>query len=122
MPIEEIFKKHNEPFEVKRLKHLVPLKTANKIVSSSILQKAHDFFHADQYQEAIELYKDLLMSRNDLHEAKAGLAISYFIIKEYELAEKTAAHLNLWQYRDLFNLITKFKESVKLGGLNDTQI
>lgn len=119
MPIEEVFKKHSEPFEVKRLKHLVPLKAENRIVPSVTLQQAHDCFHADQYQEAIELYKDLLISRNDLHEAKAGLAISYFITEEYEMAEKTAAQLDHWQYRDLISLITKFKASIELGGLKD---
>jgi hypothetical protein len=119
MPIEEVFKKHSEPFEVKRLKHLVPLKAENRIVPSATLQKAHDCFHTDQYHEAIELYKDLLVSRNDLHEAKAGLAISYFITEEYELAEKTATQLDHWQYRDLINLISKFKASEEMGGLKD---
>lgn len=119
MPIEDVFNNHREPFEVKRLKRLVPLKAEQRIVSSPTLQQAHDFFHADSYLEAIELYKDLLISRNDLHEAKAGLAISYFIVEEYEMAEKTAAQLDQWQYRDLITLITKFKVSVEIGGLKD---
>ena len=118
-PIEQVFKNHSEPFEVKRLKQLVPYKAEKRIVPSANLQLAHDCFHADQYQEAIELYKDLLISRNDLHEAKAGLAISYFITEEYEMAEKTVAQLDHWQYRDLITLITKFKASVELGGLKD---
>jgi tetratricopeptide (TPR) repeat protein len=119
MPIEEVFKNHKEPFEVKRLKHLVPFKAEQRIVSSATMQRAHDYFHEDEYHEAIMLYKELLVSRNDLHEAKAGLAISYFILEEYELAEKMAAQLDHWQYRDLITLITKFKASIEMGGLKD---
>jgi hypothetical protein len=35
------------------------------------------------------------------------------------MAEKTAAQLDYWQYRDLINLITKFKASIEVGGLKD---
>ena len=30
MPIEDVFKNHKEPFEVKRLKHLIPFKAYQK--------------------------------------------------------------------------------------------
>lgn len=121
MPIEDVFKNHKEPFEVKRLKHLVPYKAYQRTSPSPQLQKAHDLFHDDMYKEAIELYKELLISRNDLDEAKAGLAISYFIIEEYEMAESIAASLSPYQYKELITLITKFKSGLKEGGLNDTK-
>jgi hypothetical protein len=121
MPIEDVFKNHKEPFEVKRLKHLVPFKAYQRTSPSPQLQEAHDLFHDDKYTEAIELYKELLISRNDLDEAKAGLAISYFIIEEYEMAESTAVSLSPYQYKELITLITKFKSGLQEGGLNDTK-
>jgi tetratricopeptide (TPR) repeat protein len=120
MPIEDVFKNHKEPFEVKRLKHLVPFKAYHRTSPSPQLQKAHDLFHDDKYTEAIELYKELLISRNDLDEAKAGLAISYFIMEEYEMAESTAVSLSPYQYKELINLIIKFKSGIQEGGLNNT--
>ena len=101
MPIEEVFKNHKEPFEVKRLKHLVPYKAYQRTSPSHQLQKAHDLFHQDQYIEAVELYQELLLTRTDLEEAKAGLAISYFILENYEMAEATVAQLNPYPYKDL---------------------
>jgi hypothetical protein len=62
-----------------------------------------------------------LISRNDLNEAKAALAISYFIIEEYEMAESTAVSLSPYQYKELITLITKFKSGLQEGGLNDTK-
>ena len=121
MPIEDVFKNHKEPFEVKRLKHLVPFKAYHRTSPSPQLQKAHDLFHNDMYADAIELYKELLITRNDLDEAKAGLAISYFILEEYELAESVAAGLSPYQYKELITLITKFKSGLQEGGLNDTK-
>jgi tetratricopeptide (TPR) repeat protein len=121
MPIEEVFKNHKEPFEVKRLKHLVPFKAYQRTSPSPQLQKAHDLFHNDQYAEAIELYKELLVTRNDLDEAKAGLAISYFILEEYDMAETVATSLSPYQYKELITLITKFKSGLHEGGLNDTK-
>jgi tetratricopeptide (TPR) repeat protein len=121
MPIEDVFKNHKEPFQVKRLKHLVPFKAYQRSSPSIQLQKAHDLFHQDQYEEAIELYKELLITRNDLDEAKAGLAISYFILENYEMAEAVVAELRLFQYRDLITLITKFKSGVEEGKLSDNK-
>lgn len=121
MPIEDVFKNHKEPFEVKRLKHLVPFKAYHRTSPSPQLQKAHDLFHQDQFEEAIVLYRELLITRNDLEEAKAGLAISYFITENYELAEATAATLNQYEYRELINLITKFKSGLETGGLSDSK-
>ena len=120
MPIEEVFNSHKEPFEVKRLKYLVPFKAFQRISPSPQLQKAHDLFHEDKYTEAIEIYKDLLISRNDIEEAKAGLAISYFILEEYESAESTASSLNPYQYKELITLITKLKSGAQEGGLIDS--
>ena len=119
MPIEDVFKNHKEPFEVKRLKHLVPFKAYQRTSPSPQLQKAHDLFHEDKYTEAIELYKELLITRNDLDEARAGLAISYFILEEYEMAESAAACLSPYQYKELITLITKFKSGLQEGGLNN---
>ena len=119
MPIEDVFKNHKEPFEVKRLKHLVPFKAYQRTSPCPQLQKAHDLFHDDQYTEAIELYKELLISRNDLDEAKAGLAISYFILEEYEMAETVAASFSTYQYKELITLITKFNSGLQEGGLKD---
>lgn len=119
MPIEEVFKNHKEPFEVKRLKHLVPFKAYQRTSPSLQLQKAHDLFHEDKYAEAVEIYKELLISRNDLDEARAGLAISYFILEDYEMAESIAASLSPYQYKELITLITKFKSGLQEGGLND---
>jgi hypothetical protein len=121
MPIEDVFKNHKEPFEVKRLKHLVPYKAYQRTSPSPQLQKAHDLFHNDQFAEAAQLYKELLVTRNDLDEAKAGLAISYFILEEYELAESVVAVLSPYQYKELITLITKFKSGLQEGGLNDTK-
>jgi hypothetical protein len=121
MPIEDVFKSHKEPFEVKRLKHLVPFKAYQRTSPSPQLQKAHDLFHNDQYAEAVELYKELLVTRNDLDEAKAGLAISYFILEEYEHAESAVLSLNPYQYKELITLITKFKLGLQEGGLNDAK-
>ena len=121
MPIEDVFKNHKEPFEVKRLKHLVPFKAYQRTSPSPQLQKAHDLFHNDQYAEAVELYKALLVTRNDLHEAKAGLAISYFILEDYELAESAVLSLDPYQYKELITLVTKFKSSLQEGGLSDAK-
>lgn len=119
MPIETVFKKHKEPFEVKQLKRLIPIKAYQSKTPNTSLQQGHDYFHGDEYQKAIDIYNDLLISRNDLYEAKAGLAISYFILEEYELADKMAAQLDTWQYKDLITLITKFKAGLELDGLKD---
>ncbi len=117
--IEAVFKNHKEPFEVKQLKRLIPIKAYQSKTPNTSLQQGHDYFHADEYQKAIDIYKDLLISRNDLYEAKAGLAISYFILEEYELADKMAAQLDTWQYKDLIRLITKVKAGLEIGGLKD---
>lgn len=119
MPIEDVFKNHKEPFEVKRLKHIVPFKAYHRTSPSLELQKGHDLFHQDQYHDAIEVYKALLISRNDLEEAKAGLAICYFIIEDYEKAESMAAELSPYQYRELIHLITKVKSGLQDGGMQD---
>lgn len=119
MPIEEVFKNHKEPFEVKRLKHMVPFKAYQRTSPSAQLQKAHDLFHQDQYIDAIEIYKELLIERNDLEEAKVGLAISYFILENFEMAELIVAQLNKFQYKDLITLMTKFHSSIHEGGLSD---
>ena len=121
MPIEDVFKNDKEPFEVKRLKHLVPFKAYQRTAPSPQLQKAHDLFHNDQYAEAVELYNELLVTRNDLEEAKVGLAISYFILEKYEQAESEAARLNPYEYKELITLITKFKSGLHEGGLNNTK-
>jgi hypothetical protein len=120
MPMEDVFKNHKEPFEVKRLKLLVPYKAYQRTSPSPQLQQAHDLFHDDQFDTAIELYKDLLITRNDLEEAKVGLAISYFILEQYELAESEASRLNPYEYKELITLITGFKSGLQKGGLNNT--
>ncbi len=119
MSVEDVFKNHKEPFQVKRLKHLVPFKAYHRTSPSPLLQKAHDLFHEDQFLEAIELYKEILLTRNDLEDAKAGLAISYFILENYEMAESIVAQLTPYQYRDLITLITKFKSGLEEGSLKN---
>jgi len=107
------------PFEIKRLKHLVPIKASISKSPSLLLQNAHDLFHIDSYEEAIVLYNELLQSRNDLTEAKVGLAVSYFILEEYELAESFTSQLNKHEYKELISLITHFKNEVENGSLKD---
>jgi hypothetical protein len=119
MSLNDIFNNYKEPFEVKRLKHLIPIKVFQSSNTSPHLQKAHEMFHQNHFEAAILLYKDILSTRNDLHEAKAGLAISYFILEDYELAELTASDLSISQYKELKNLILKFKSSIDNGGLKD---
>ena len=97
----------------------MPFKAYQRTSPSPQLQKAHDLFHANQFTEAVELYEELLITRNDLDEAKAGLAISYFILEDYERAELAAVSLSPYKYKELINLITKFKSSLQEGGLND---
>ena len=118
--VEDVFKNHKEPFEAKKLKHLVPFKAFQSAFPNAQLQKAHDTFHEDKYEDAIDMYKELLVSRNDLHEARAGLAISYFILENYEMAEIVAADLSQYQYKELLQLITKVKSGVQSGGFSDT--
>ncbi len=117
--LNDIFNNYKEPFEVKRLKHLIPIKAFQSTSPSPNLQKAHEMFHQNHFEAAIVLYKDILSTRNDLHEARAGLAISYFILEDYELAELTASDLSNSQYKELKNLISKFKSGIDNGGLKD---
>lgn len=119
LSLEDVFENHKEPFEIKRLKHMIPYKAFQSMFPNPSLQKAHDLFHQDQYEEAIDLYNELITTRNDLHEAKAGIAISYFILGNYEKAEGMAAQLPEWQYRDLIHFITKVKAGLETGGLKD---
>ena len=70
------------------------------------LSKAHDLFHQDEFVQALEIYNDLLETRNDLQEAWIGLAVCLYMLKNYEEAVSASAHLREWSYSKFLELFT----------------
>lgn len=112
-PIEDVFVGSENPLDFNQLKRHVPIKIEYHSFSSlsdKKIQKAHDFFHQDEFEKSRALYKDFLQSRNDSQEAWLGLTICNFILGDYEKAYISSSNLYTWRYRDLINYIEKYKK------------
>ena len=112
-PIEDIFVISGMEFDFKQLKRHVPVKIETHSFSSTsdtFLQKAHDLFHQDEFENSKAIYKDFLQSRNDSQEAWLGLTICNFILGDYENAYISCSNLHNWRYRDLINYVEKYKK------------
>jgi tetratricopeptide (TPR) repeat protein len=57
------------------------------------LNQAHELFHQDNYEAALNLYKEILETRDDFHEAWIGLAASHYMLGNYD--EALTASYNL---------------------------
>jgi hypothetical protein len=71
------------------------------------LSQAHEFFHQDDYEKALNIYLELLETRNDFQEAWVGLAVSNYMLANYEEALIAIQKLHEWRYRDIINVFTK---------------
>lgn len=71
------------------------------------LSQAHEFFHQDEYEKALNIYLELLETRNDFQEAWVGSAVSNYMLANYEEALIAIQKLHEWRYRDFINVLTK---------------
>ena len=71
------------------------------------LGQAHELFHQDEYGNALTIYKELLETRNDFEEAWMGLAVTEYMLGNYEQALTAMHHLHIGSYRDFINVFTK---------------
>ena len=82
-------------FSEREIKFWVPLKTQQApAIGGKMLQKAHDLFHEEEYEQASYVYRDLLQTRNDYQEALLGLAASLYFLGKYEEATVMAMRLS----------------------------
>ena len=47
------------------------------------LQNGNDFYQEGKYQEAVEIYEEIIASRSDICSAHANLGNSYLLLKKY---------------------------------------
>ena len=71
------------------------------------LSQAHELFHQDEYEKALNIYLELLETRNDFQEAWVGSAVSNYMLANYEEALIAIQKLHEWRYRDFINVFTK---------------
>ena len=71
------------------------------------LSQAHEFFHQDEYEKALNIYIELLETRNDFQEAWVGSAVSNYMLANYEEALIAIQKLHEWRYRDFINVFIK---------------
>ncbi len=105
-------------YEFKIKQHLVPdneickwvpfryIAQGSNTATGIKLSKAHDLFHQDEFVQALEIYIDLLETRNDLQEAWLGLAVCHYMLKNYEEAVSASTHLRKWSYSKFLDLFT----------------
>jgi hypothetical protein len=92
----------------------VPVKTTIKDASTRFgkkLQKAHDLFHQEEYEQASYMYADMLESRNECHEVIIGLAGSLFFLKKYEAAVSVILKLDYWYENGFQNKFIRLCET-----------
>jgi len=75
--------------------------------SGKRLSQAHELFHQDEYQNALDLYKELLETRNDFQEAWIGLAVTQYMLGNYDEALTASYRLHEWRYRAFLNIFSK---------------
>jgi tetratricopeptide (TPR) repeat protein len=75
--------------------------------SGKKLSQAHELFHQDEYQDALDLYKELLETRNDFQEAWIGLAVTQYMLGKYDEALTASYRLHEWRYRAFLNIFSK---------------
>ena len=75
--------------------------------SGKRLSQAHELFHQDDYQNALDLYKELLETRNDFQEAWIGLAVTQYMLGNYDEALTASYRLHEWRYRVFLNIFSK---------------
>ena len=96
----------------------VPIRTTIKDANTNFgkkLQKAHELFHQDEFEQASYMYQDMLETRNDCDEVIIGLAAAFYFLKKYEEASSVAIKLNnllhnSFPYRFANYCETKLKE------------
>lgn len=87
----------NSFFTDKEIANWVPLKTEIKDASTPFgrkLQKAHDLFHQEEYEQAGYMYRDMLETRNDCDEIRIGLVSSLYFLENYHEAADIALRIN----------------------------
>jgi hypothetical protein len=81
----------------KEIANWVPLRTEIKDASTPFgkkLQKAHDLFHQEEYEQASYMYRDMLETRNDCDEIRLGLVSSLYFLENYHEAADIALRIN----------------------------
>ena len=61
----------------------------------------------DEYEKALNIYIELLETRNDFQEAWVGSAVSNYMLANYEEALIAIQKLHEWRYRDFINVFIK---------------
>lgn len=98
--------KEKIPITDGQISQWVPIKTTIKDATTKFgqkLQRAHDLFHQDEYEQASYMYQDMYETRNDCNEIKIGLAASFYFLKRYEEAAGFSLKINLFFNSDFLN-------------------
>ncbi|MBU3714116.1 MAG: hypothetical protein FGM46_04130 [Ferruginibacter sp.] len=118
---------NNNPATDKEISNWVPLRPEYKTDAGFYkkLQKAHELFHQDEFEQASYMYRDMLTSRNDSYEVHLGLAASLYFMQNYheaaDIAIKiTSAYSNDKVTRFILQCIEKIK-SVKTAKIEREQ-
>ena len=84
------------PITDKEVSKIVNLRTeynaGTKLVKK--LQKAHDLFHQDEFEQASYMYLDIIETRNDSTEAWRGICASFYFLGKYEEAATACMNTN----------------------------
>ena len=85
------------PITDREISNLVNVKTDIKEAATKFgkkLQKAHDLFHQDEFEQASYMYLDIIETRNDITEAWRGLCASFYFMGKFEDAVSACMKIN----------------------------
>jgi hypothetical protein len=94
--IQKQIKLENTGLTDREIAQWVPLRTTIKDANTTFgkkLQKAHELFHQDEFEQANYMYQDMLETRNECDEVVIGLSASFYFMKKYDAASSSILKL-----------------------------
>jgi hypothetical protein len=100
---DKLYTINTSPATDKEISNWVPLRTFNKRDPNfnRKLQKAHDLFHQDEFEQASYMYRDMFVTRNDSDEVRIGLAASLYFMQNYQEAADIALQMSTAYRNDM---------------------
>jgi hypothetical protein len=105
----------------REISNIVNVRTDIKEASTKFgkkLQRAHDLFHQDEFEQASYMYLDIIETRTDIKEAWRGICASYYFMAKYD--EAVAACLNSNTYFES-NFVDRFVKGCEGKILGDDE-
>ena len=118
---KNLFKLKNiAPITDREISNLVNVKTDIKEATTKFgkkLQKAHDLFHQDEFEQASYMYLDIIETRNDITEAWRGICASFYFLGKYEEAVSACLISNINLEDSFINrFVKRCEKTVKTNG------